>query len=257
MTGIEPGEHVRLVLLRVVAAGEEPAAVAPDDPRVVAGREPGGADPLARRRGARRSESFRCSECRGSGSRPARIRRRTARRRRGGTARAGRASRAGRRARGTSRARRRPMRASSTRARRRGRPGRVQSRNVTPTGSWPASRAREQRDRAVHPAAHRHGHASAVPRLGGPDDRAERVVRARPLRAASPGRRPRRASTGRRPHGSARRRPVLRPQPRRSGRARARAAPRRAPRRAPRSPRRPSSGHRSAVRNQRGAEAPL
>src|SRR5262249_52940620 len=49
LVGVEPGEHVRLVLAIVERTSQQPAAAALDDARIVAGREALGAGPLGER----------------------------------------------------------------------------------------------------------------------------------------------------------------------------------------------------------------
>ena len=124
---------------RSAARASSSAAVALDDARVVAGREPRGADAPREREQLGEAEAAVAAD--------ARVRRLAARvaaherrrRPRGGTPRAGRASRAGARARGRSRARRSPRSASSRRARRPAPFGSSQRRSVTPTALGPAS----------------------------------------------------------------------------------------------------------------------
>ena len=72
--GIERGEHVRLILLRVGCAGEQLAAVALDDPRVVARPEPGRAGALGEVEQLGEAEARRCSGRTGSASRRGRSR---------------------------------------------------------------------------------------------------------------------------------------------------------------------------------------
>ena len=153
---VEPGEHVGLILRGIGAAREEQAAAVLGEAGVVAGDELLGADPAARRRGGRRSGSCRCSGCTGSASRRARSRARTAT-----TTAAEALAEIERHVRepergGRSPARRAPTRASSSALGARARGIRPEPQSHADR-SWPASRAREQRHRAVDPAAHGDG----------------------------------------------------------------------------------------------------
>ena len=149
---VERGEHVGLVLVRIGGAGEQPAAVALDDPRVVARPELRGACALGEREQLVEPEAAVATA--------ARVRRLAARVR--GDERVddcaaellAEVERHVRqaRARGRSRAPRSRLPASSRRAPSRAPSGSSQSRSVTPIALRAGA---EERDRAVDAAAHR------------------------------------------------------------------------------------------------------
>ena len=214
MSWIETGEHVRLVLVRIGAAGQELAPAVLDDPRVVAGCEPrrsGAASereqlreaeaPVAARTGIRRLAprvplDERTHDCQPEGF-----------------------TRVERDVRDaacvTSLARSDHRLGRAAGALRRGGLG------VDPEPEGDADRCRagpEERDRAVDAAAHRHRDPVGV-RLG-PEDRPDRVGQRVDGEALAARRRPPRAASGRRASARAPRR-----RPPRSGHRRRRAEP--------------------------------